>query len=423
MTIRNDLPVIDLVRPKGRFAGLQVRAEAEPSDPEKTLKLLTAQMKEITDGLKSLAEESQKSIKATGDVTLEVKAKSDELLAKQSEIEGRMTQVEQVLTRRPSDAAQPMSLGQTVIEDDNVKAFMKDKPRGSVKVPIKAAITSGAASGGDLVVPQRQPGIVTPPQRAMRIRDLLMPGRTNSNSVEYVRETGFTNAAAPTAENTVKPESDITFTEQAASVRTIAHWVQATKQILDDAPMLQSYIDGRLRYGLELVEETQILTGDGLGQNLHGLIPQATAYAPAFAPANETMIDKLRLAFLQVILAEYPADAVVLHPTDWARIELTKDTQGRYIFANPQGVAGPVMWGRPVVESQSMVEDEFLTGAFSLGAQLFDREDANVQVSTEDRDNFVKNMVTIRGEERVVLVVYRPESFIHGDFGNIPPTP
>jgi len=65
-----------------------------------------------------------------------------------------------------------------------------------------------------------------------------------------------------------------------------------------------------------------------------------------------------------------------------------------------------------------MTVDKFLTGAFKMGAQIFDREDANVEVSTEDSDNFRKNLVTIRAEERLGLAVYRPEAFIKGDFSD-----
>jgi len=93
-------------------------------------------------------------------------------------------------------------------------------------------------------------------------------------------------------------------------------------------------------------------------------------------------------------------------------IELMKTTDGAYLFANPQGTVGPRLWGLPVVTTTSMTVDTALTGSFRLGAQIFDREDANVVVSTEDQDNFVKNMVTIRSESRVALAVYRPEAFI-----------
>jgi HK97 family phage major capsid protein len=85
-------------------------------------------------------------------------------------------------------------------------------------------------------------------------------------------------------------------------------------------------------------------------------------------------------------------------------------------MANPAGNLPPMLWGRPVVESDAMPEDQFLVGAFRLAATLFDREQATIAISTEDRDNFIKNMVTILCEERLALAVARPAAFVHGGF-------
>jgi HK97 family phage major capsid protein len=183
---------------------------------------------------------------------------------------------------------------------------------------------------------------------------------------------------------------------------------------------LQSNIDYRLRYGLALVEEAQLLKGSGVGNNLNGIYTQATVFAAPIVVPAPTKIDTIRLMLLQAELALYPATGIVLHPADWAAIELTKDTTGGYIFANPQSLATPALWGRPVVATMSMTVDTALVGAFKLGAQVFDREDANVVVSTENQDDFIKNMVTIRAEERLGLAVYRPEAFIKNT--NLPST-
>jgi HK97 family phage major capsid protein len=251
------------------------------------------------------------------------------------------------------------------------------------------------------------------------VRQLLAQGNTNSNQIEYVRETGFTNNAAPVSENPTdpKPESNIVYTLDNAPVVTIAHWIRASKQILADAGQMAGLIDGRLRYGLELAVEDQLLNGSGVGLNMDGLVNQATAYAnPGVTVANETRIDRIRLAMLQVALAEYVADGIILNPIDWTGIELTKDAENRYIFTSPTVNGAQTLWGMPVVPTQSMAVGEYLTGAFRLGAQVWDREQANVQVSTEDRDNFVKNMVTILAETRLALTVYRPEAFVTGAF-------
>ncbi len=276
-------------------------------------------------------------------------------------------------------------------------------------------VGAGRSSGTSLVPGARVPGIVAPPNRQFTIRDLLATGTTASSNVEYVKETGFTNNARPVTEGTTKPKSDLTFNMYSAPVRTIAHIFKASRQILDDAPGLASYINARGTYGLKHVEEQQLLNGNGTGQNLNGILNQATAFAPAFNASDETPIDRLRLAVLQVILAEYPASGFVLNPIDWARIELTKDNEGRYIVGNAQSPIGPSLWGLPVVQTQAMASGEFLTGAFNLGAQIFDRMGVEVMLSSENVDDFERNMFTIRVEERLALAVYRPESFVTGD--------
>jgi HK97 family phage major capsid protein len=156
--------------------------------------------------------------------------------------------------------------------------------------------TTGTGGVGDAIRPDRISGVQAPLMRQMTIRNLLLQGRTASNTIEYVKETGFQNMAAMVAEGAAKPQSDLMFDLVTTTVKTLAHWVRASKQVLADIPLLQSYIDGRLRYGLQYVEEAQILAGDGTGQNLLGLIPQATAFNEALRQTNDTQIDILRRA-------------------------------------------------------------------------------------------------------------------------------
>lgn len=391
---------------------------------EEQYKEVQASLKSVGDQLKAHAENAEREIKSHSKMTEETRASVDKLLLEQGGLSARLLATEQAMAKFESGGGQPenpKSLGEMVAESEQFKAF---NPNAGTKfsVPIKAAITSLPDSGGALIQTQRVAGVVATPQRRMTIRDLLAPGRTSSNAIEYVRETGFTNNAAPVSENPAnpKPESDIEFELLQKPVATIAHFIRASKQVLSDAAMLQSYIDGRLRYGLMLKEELQLLKGSGTGLNLSGIYTQATAYAnPGVAVQAQTRIDQIRLALLQAALAEYDADAIVLNPIDWAAIELTKSADQKYIIANPQGAAAPMLWNRPVVATQSMDVEDFLVGAFKMGAQIWDNEDAVVTVSTEDRDNFVKNMVTILCEERLGLAVYRPEAFVKGTFEDV----
>jgi HK97 family phage major capsid protein len=387
---------------------------------------LAADLKTAGDNLKRQAVDVQSELAKFGTLSEGTKKTADDLLIKHGELSARMTELEQRMvaggTGGQDDA--PKTPGQAFVESEEVKSFMARKPTGSVRMSMKtitSLTTDADGSAGDLVIRDRRPGILGIPDRRLTIRDLLTPGRTTSNSIEYVKETGFTNAAAIIPnEGDLKPESSLKFDLVTQTVATIAHWARASKQILDDAAQLRSYIDGRLRYGLKYVEEQQILNGNGTSGNLNGIYNQATAYSAPITIAGATRIDQLRLAMLQVALAEFPATGIVLHPAAWASIELQKTTDGAYLFANPQGTTGPTLWGLPVVPTQAMAIGNFLVGAFSLGAQIFDREDASVEASTEDRDNFVRNLVTLLCEERLALAVYRPEAFIKGSLVALP---
>ncbi|WP_201781816.1 phage major capsid protein [Xylophilus sp. Leaf220] len=390
---------------------------------------IKVQLQRIGDEVKAAGEKALGEAKSAGQLSRETKAEVDQLLVKHGELQANLQHAQQTLAKIEANGAggdvQHQSLGQQFVNTDGVKALMgQTTPRGRVDMPIHAAITGlttdADGSAGDLVERTRLPGVLALPQRRMTVRDLITPGTMDGNALEYVKETGFTNNAAMVAEGTQKPESSLKYDLISTTAKVIAHYVKASRQILSDASQLASMIDGRLRYGLAFKEEGQLLNGDGTGQNLLGIIPQASAFVAPFDPAGtETNIDSIRLAMLQAFLAEYPATGIVMNPTDWARIEMQKDANGRYIIGNPQGSIGATLWNLPVVETQAISTDKFLVGAFKLGAQVFDRWLARVEVSTEDGDNFTKNMVTILAEERLALAVFRPEAFIYGDFGNV----
>lgn len=388
---------------------------------------ISAELKKISDQVKAQAETAEKEIKAHARLSEETRASVDKLLTEQGALQARLQSAEQLVAKLEHGGyggdIQPKSMGDQVVENEEFKAWAA-RPSSKFHMDVKAVVTSDGASAGDLIVPDRRPGIIMPGQRRLTIRDLMNSVPTGSNAIEYVRESGYTNNAAPIAENPagIKAESNITFEADSAPVVTIAHWIHASRQVLSDIPTLRGYIDGRLRYGLKFKEEAQLLKGSGVGLNLNGLVTQATDYAnPGVTVQAETRLDRLRLALLQVELAEAWADGIVLSPIDWAAIELSKTDDNAYLFANPRGIATPALWGRNVVPTQAMDAAEFLVGAFGGGiaAEIHDREDVQVMVATQDDRDFVKNMVKVLMEERLTMTVYRPEAFVTGDFTGI----
>ncbi|EDW6116191.1 phage major capsid protein [Salmonella enterica subsp. salamae] len=391
-------------------------------DQPQTIGEVSAKLGEIMNQVKNFGEDVAKKMQAGETVTEELKQRTDESLTQMAELKERLTELEQKSARRQEEPPQMVkTLGQMVIESEAFEN-MSSSDRKGIRVQmsrkdlmnVTATTGTGASPTNSLTVADRIPGIIAPPERAMTIRDLLIPGETDSASMEFIQETGFTNKAAPVAEGARKPQSEITFDLKSAPVRTIAHIFKASRQILDDAKGLASYIDGRARYGLRFAEELQLLSGDGTGMNIMGIIPQASTFNPKVTLTSATAIDRMRLAILQSVLAEYPASGIVLNPIDWAAIELTKDGEGRYIIAQPVNGSVARLWGLPVVETQAMAQNNFLTGAFSMAAQIFDRMEIEVLLSTENEDDFARNMVTIRAEERLAMAVYRPEAFVTG---------
>ena len=396
------------------------------SDVNDILKKVTASIEEATGKFNAKAEEALTEAKKNGKLSAETKDTVDKMASelnalKEAEktLKAALGELEQHVAQMPLANAKQVveSVGQQVISAEALKTFAASVAASQrISIPVKAALLT-ANVPGNIVAPDRLPAIDTAPKQRLFIRDLIAPGTTASNTIYWVQQTGFTNNAAAVAENTTKPYSNIEFAEKITPVRTIAHLFKASKQILDDFAQLQSQVDAEMRFGLKYVEEQEILFGDGTGAHLEGIIPQASAFSAAFQVENQNGIDDLRLAMLQAQLARFPASGHVLHFIDWAKIELTKDTLGRYILANPAALTGPTLWGLPVVATEATAfQGKFLTGAFSAGAQIFDREETNVVISTENADDFEKNMITIRCEERLALAVKRPEAFVYGSF-------
>ncbi|KFG90740.1 Phage major capsid protein, HK97 family precursor [Sphingobium herbicidovorans NBRC 16415] len=391
----------------------------EAGGDDKTLETLQKQLGDTLGEVKEFAKEFKAKSEAGEKVSTETKEKADKALYELEGLRGEITELSQKLAqsrRGGGDEDQQLkSLGREVANHADVKSYVEGGCKGTIGFSVKAVTTASGSAGG-LIRPDRQTDIVGLPRMGLRVRDLLTPGRTDGNSIEFAKQVTRTNNAAAVAEGAQKPESVYEWDVDDAPVRTVAHWIPVSRQAMDDVPQLESLIDGELRWGLDDVEDAELLLGDGTGQHLNGLYTQATAYSqPAGVTiTGETKIDRLRLAILQVELADFAPDGIVIHPTQWANIELTKDAAGGYIFANPQGIAGPVLWGRPVVPSKRIGTSNFLTGNFKLAGQIFDRMDTEVRISDQDRDNFIKNMLTVRAEKRLALVVRRPAALVKG---------
>jgi HK97 family phage major capsid protein len=372
-----------------------------------------------TEDLIQLVTENHAAVVANYEKTQKALAENEKAV---KGVNASVTNLEQKIARRGQGDGGPMqdeSWGATIVNSEAFKAFKDGGARRPERLEVKAVstITSGATLAGSMIPPHVETTTVALPKRRMTIRSLLAPGTTNSNSVWFSRQTQRQNLAATVSEGVPKPQSDAHFSQIQTPVQTVAHFMQCSRNALDDAPALQSTIDAELRYGLALAEENLLLMGDGTGTNLLGLIPQSTpAGAPPFTPSLVQGIDTLAFATLQAEVAYLPANGLVLHPQDWLKLRLLKTTTGEYILGNPATATVPQLFGLPVVATPAINVGTFLVGSFDLAAQIYDRMAVEVLLSTEAGTNFTSNQVTIRAEERLALAVKQPLGLIYGTF-------
>lgn len=309
-----------------------------------------------------------------------------------------------------------------------------DKAKGlnspAVAFGLKDVITGGdVTSAGALVTPQ-QLGLLDGLgqfQRPLTIVDLITRGTTNSDTVEYARVVGFTNNAAavpeattagaipdPDADNTagVKPESAMVLEKKTANVKTIAHWLPATKRALSDAAQIRTLIDAFLRYGLEEELEDQVLTGNSVGDDFEGILNVSGTQVQAFD--TDLLVTTRKARTLVRTVGRARPTAFVFHPNDNEQIDLLRDLNGQFYFGGPSSAPSAPLWGLPRVESEAMPEGTGMVADWRM-AVLWDREQAAIQVSDSHADFFIRNLVAILAEMRAAFGVIRPKAFVEID--------
>ena len=361
----------------------------------------------------------QEATKNNGEMSKDAVAKADNAAAEIAKVSASILEMEQKLADKvKAGTASPETLGRMVAKSDAYKQFVNGNVQ---KMRVNANTITGqsgspAVNSDTLVQADRLAGIVPGAFRSLRVKDVLPVGTTTSNAVEYTRELAFTNNAAETAEAAQKPESSLTFELVTANVATIAHFIKVSKQVLDDASALESYIDNRLRYGVELRYDNQLLNGNGTGQNISGITD--TGNHTAFTPVTgENALDSINRMIEKVRLSEYMATAIMLNPADWHAIERLKvgTSDDRYIIGNPSSDMGNRLWGLPVVVTNRLASGKAVVGDFQMAYQVFDRQGVVVEMFEQDSDNVQKNLLTVRAEARGTLATFVPAAVQYGD--------
>ncbi|WP_342622642.1 phage major capsid protein [Pseudomonas alkylphenolica] len=398
---------------------------------------MTADVKEIREALESQLKDGFGGLQKKYDAISEELEKGNAASkGMQAQIENQKGEIERVIEQVQKLEEKGVRLRNPGAEKKGFIDFVKgndayqalsQKSQNSAEIEIAksdmASMSETKVMSTGLVAPQYDPVIQDLPRQNLVIRDLIPSTPVTGKDFTYFVEKLHTRGAGMVNEGEAKPSSDVTFEEVTDTVKKIAVWMPVTDEALDDVPQLYAYIQELLRYDLKLKEEGQILKGDGTGKNLNGIMTQATTFNAALGKASDTAIDTVRRAIYQVgKQSKRSADAVVMTDLDWMNIELQKDGENRYLFANLQGLSTPILWGRPIVASDSMDEGdgsttggEFLVGSFSQGARIYDRMAFTIKVGMIN-DDFIKNQRVVLVEERLGLAVRRKYAFVKGRF-------
>jgi HK97 family phage major capsid protein len=373
------------------------------SEYEKSLQANGETSNKLAADLKAMADDNAKLDK-------ELKALNDEIL----DIRQKGTKGEQ--------QGESKSIGQQFVEDSGFKNFLSGGSTRFRKEFKNTILGEGGSPQNpvDTLVPyQHMAGIVPGAFRDLRLMDVIPQGTVASNTIHYSRELAWTNNAAETAEGAQKPESSLTFEDVNVPVRTIAHTIKVSKQVMDDAPQLKSYIDRRMRYGVNYRVENQVINGNGTSPNISGLLDSGN-FTSLAALSGENDLDFANRMKYSVIGAEYMADYYLINPADWGAIERVKvsSSDDRYVGAGGainyiNGGLQATLWGLPVIKSNTVPQGTLV--ALSTDSVMFwSRQGTTVEIFDQNEDDVEKNLLTIRAEMRGAFSVFRPAAVYAG---------
>ena len=316
--------------------------------------------------------------------------------------------------------------GDMVVDTDHFKAF-RDGSAQKARVELSETFDKKSATNpittptGGVVQAYRRPGILPGAFRPLTIEGLFPSLPVTTNAFEYVqeKEAENVNGAAFVAEGAQKPFGSTAFETKTGTIKTIAHLARVSKQLMDDAPALVAYINQRLIYGIDLVVEDQLVTGDGSGQKLSGILHTGNYTDHGVTqlkqlPKNPTLFDMILLAKSKVEQAFFRPNVILLNPSDWSAMLMEKNASGDYYLGHPASVAPKTLWGLPVWTTPAIAAGKFLVGDFNQAATLWTRQGMAVEMFEQDSDNVQKNLVTIRAERRLGFGVERVKAMCGG---------
>jgi HK97 family phage major capsid protein len=369
----------------------------------------------IEAALTKFSEKAEGELKTLGKVSSDTETAIKNIGDKQRELAEKLAEIEQKSTAQNDQVKAGESWGEQLVKSDKYAAFAGGAT-SKARIEVKNTLTGSDTN----VAPDRKPGIVPGASQMFTLEAFLNSSTTSSNAIEFTKEASFTNSAAEAAEGSAKAESALTWSLVNMPISTVAHWIKISKQLAADNRALAAYVNTRMVYGVNRRVETQLVAGNGTAPNISGILDSGNFTAHGYADADLGSTLKKLVLIRKMIAATwangYPADGILLNPTDWATIEidlLTTTSNAVRVGVNAMGQQ--TLFGVPVIQCVGMTADNVAVGAFGQAYNVYNREGVVVELSDSDSDNFTKNLVTVRAERRLALATEVPGAVLAGD--------
>lgn len=345
--------------------------------------------------------------------------KINELAEKHESLMEEVTQL--AMKTDPGVSGELKTAGELFIASDAYKEIVGANSRNaSVRLEVKNTTINSNLSAvfGDstTVFPNQRQGVIGGDFVPRTIRSRIPAVTVSTDAVNALRESAWSSSAAETAQGAAKPESTISFEQYNVPIECVAHWIKVTNRLLADAPAVASYINTRLRDGLAQRVEAQLLNGNGTTPNISGLTDTGNFTAFQASGPTDNLIDSINKAKYQLWALGNMPDTVIVNPADWGSMERIRESSGSgtYLYGAPGTEGSMSPFGVQVVLSTHMTQGSFLIGALRANTLIYERQMATIEMGYVD-DDFTRNLVTIRAEERLALSVDKATAILYGD--------
>lgn len=232
----------------------------------------------------------------------------------------------------------------------------------------------------------------------------------NGGNVRYVDWDDATTqrAAAMVAEGGTFPESTAKWIEKSIDLKKIGDSIPVSEEMLVDHARFAGELEGFLETNVALVEDDQLLTGDGTGNNITGVDNRALAFTAATSGITDAsfydLVPKVREAIVFGKGSKFQPNVVIMNLKEINKYKLKKDANNNYVMPPFVGNDGNMIDGVVVLENNNVADNVCYMGDSRYGTIYEGAEGYSVNLGMVN-NQFMEDMKTLKARKRIALLI------------------